>query len=75
MNPIQEGLWLMALGMGVVFSFLVLMVIVMNASGAVIGKISKYFPTEEVKTENVSMNQNKARIAAIIAIASAQANS
>ena len=42
-NIIQEGVELMAVGMGVVFSFLVLLVVFMTLSGAFFQKFSKWF--------------------------------
>ena len=42
-NIIQEGVELMAVGMGVVFAFLVLLVVFMTLSGAFFTKYSRWF--------------------------------
>lgn len=69
MNPINEGLMFMVVGMGMVFTFLVLMIIVMNVSANV---ITKYFPDKEEVAQASPSGNNNAKIAAVIAIARAQ---
>lgn len=75
-NLIGEALKFMMLGMGVVFTFLIIMIFVLKAQGAL---VKKYFPTKEKEPiqmpqassatsqdDNQSVNQ-AAKIAAIIA--------
>jgi oxaloacetate decarboxylase gamma subunit len=63
---IYEGLKFMAIGMGVVFSFLILMVVVMQANAAV---ITKYFPEKEEPVEKSTGGIERSKVAAAIAIA------
>lgn len=65
---IAESIKFMFLGMGVVFSFLTIMIFVLKAQGAI---LTKYFPAEN-KVVNVSLKDtNKkndtAKMAAIVA--------
>jgi len=68
-NLIMEAVKFMLLGMGVVFSFLIILIFVLKAQGAL---FSKYFPVEE-KAKNTSKPQsnsaknNSAKVAAITA--------
>lgn len=66
---INEGLEFMAIGMGVVFSFLVLMVLVMQFSAVI---CTKFFPEIEEPVHQVSSGGDRAKIALAIAIARAQ---
>ena len=63
---INEGLEFMAVGMGVVFSFLILMVVIMHINAAV---IAKYFPEKQQSSEEGTGGAERSRIAAAIAIA------
>ena len=68
-NLVTEALKFMLLGMGVVFSFLVILIFVLKAQAAL---ITKYFPEKENKpTANKpvgsSASNNSAKTAAIIA--------
>lgn len=67
-NLIVEALKFMMLGMGVVFTFLTIMIFVLKAQGALIGK---YFPEkgkEPAKMpQNSSASNQSAKIAAIVA--------
>lgn len=68
-NLIMEAAKFMLLGMGVVFSFLIILIFVLKAQGAL---FSKYFPVEEKakKTSNLQANSAKndtAKVAAITA--------
>ncbi|MFI4912476.1 MAG: OadG family protein [Sedimentisphaeraceae bacterium JB056] len=66
----MEGVEFMVVGMGVVFSFLVLMVIVMQVNAAV---ITRFFPEKEEPVQQASgAGGDRAKIAAAIAIARAQ---
>lgn len=67
-NVIVEALKFMMLGMGVVFSFLVIMIFVLKGQMAF---LSKYFPEKEKKPvkkvqPSVASN-NSAKVAAIVA--------
>ncbi len=67
-NVIMEALKFMILGMGVVFSFLVIMIFVLKGQAAL---LSKYFPAKEkqhVKKVQPSVaTTNTAKMAAIVA--------
>ena len=66
-NLIEESIKFMLLGMGVVFSFLTIMIFVLKAQGAI---LTKYFPAEN-KVVNVTPKNNTktetAKMAAIVA--------
>ncbi len=68
-NLVTEALKFMLLGMGVVFSFLVILIFVLKAQASL---ISKYFPqgkttaNESVKTSSAS-NDSAKKTAAIVA--------
>jgi len=68
-NLIMEAAKFMVLGMGVVFSFLIILIFVLKAQGAL---FSKYFPAQDntKKTSNPqtsSAKSNTAKVAAITA--------
>ena len=67
-NLVTEGLKFMVLGMGVVFSFLIILIFVLKAQGAL---LTKYFPEkkiEPVKRPNTSASSNETeKVAAIVA--------
>lgn len=67
-NLIVEALKFMMLGMGVVFSFLAILIFVLKAQSAL---ITKYFPekgkTTTLKPQNSSANNQSEKIAAIVA--------
>ena len=52
MNNLENGLALLAIGMGFVLAFLTLMIIAMNVMSQVVGWLNKIFPeaVEEVKS-------------------------
>ncbi len=67
-NLVTEALKFMALGMGVVFSFLTIMIFVLKAQAAL---LTKYFPEKKIEpvkrpTTNASSNKT-AKVAAIVA--------
>lgn len=69
---LENGLNFMAVGMGVVFGFLVLMVIAMIISAKVAGLLSKFFPEPlPVEKPNVK-GSDDSLVAAAIAIARAR---
>lgn len=68
-NLIAESVKFMFLGMGVVFAFLVIMIFVLKAQGAI---LTKYFPAENkvvnnVPTRNTNEKTDNAKMAAIVA--------
>ncbi len=72
---LKEGLVLLAIGMGVVFSFLFIMVLAMNAMSIFIRWLNKFFPEEievvEKKGYKKNISEDEA-IAVAIAVAKAQ---
>ena len=72
MNNLGDGLALLAIGMGFVLSFLVLLIIGMNLMSRVVLWLNKLFPeaAEEVKTaaKKVSTTVDEAIAVAIAAI-------
>ncbi len=72
---LKEGLVLLAIGMGVVFSFLFIMVVSMNAMSIFIKWLNKFFPEEldivEKKGSKKNVSEDEA-IAVAIAVANAQ---
>lgn len=71
-NLITESIKFMFLGMGVVFAFLAIMILILKAQGIILTKI---FPQEEKKVVNVppmsnhnhNVKSESAKIAAIVA--------
>ena len=47
MSLLMQGIVLMVIGMATVFSFLILMIVLMNASAAFFKKFSHLFPEEQ----------------------------
>ncbi len=67
-NLVTEALKFMMLGMGVVFSFLIIMIFVLKAQAAL---LTKYFPPKKIEaskrpTPSASGNET-AKVAAIVA--------
>ena len=71
MTLLKEGAFIMAIGMGTVFFFLVIMIAAMNINEKVLGFIGKYFPEEvpEVKTTKKKADTKDDEIALAIACA------
>lgn len=72
---LKEGLVLLAIGMGVVFSFLFIMVVSMNAMSIFIKWLNKFFPEEIEVVEKKGAKKNVSEeeaIAVAIAVARAQ---
>ena len=69
---LKEGCYVMAIGMGTVFLFLVLMIFAMNIMSKLVQWLNKVFPEEVInnikKKENKQSN-NDAEIALAIAVA------
>lgn len=66
---IAESLKFMFLGMGIVFTFLIILIFILKAQGAL---LSKYFPAENKVVSNINLkdsskNNETAKIAAIVA--------
>ena len=70
-NIVAQGFNFMLVGMGVVFGFLILMIITMIISSKI---ITKFFPEKIEPVVSHSNVGSRAKIAAIIAIAKAQAS-
>lgn len=69
---LEEGCYVMAIGMGTVFIFLVLMIFAMNIMSKLIQWINKYVPEEVVELKNNKKNKEKDNDAEIaLAIAAA----
>lgn len=72
MNNLENGLALLAIGMGFVLSFLFLLILGMSLMSKIVIYLNKIFPeaVEEVKTtaKNVSSNIDEAIAVAIAAI-------
>lgn len=56
---LQVGSAIMFIGMGVVFAFLVIMIMVMNLSAVVIKILNKYFPEEIPQKAKASKKKSK----------------
>ncbi len=72
---LKDGVVIMLIGMGVVFAFLTIMVIVMDLNALIIKKLNKYFPEEEPKQATPSRKKQtdeNEKIALAIAVAVAQ---
>ncbi len=70
-NIVAQGFNFMLVGMGVVFAFLVLMIITMSIASKI---ITSLFPEKIEPVTSDSNVGNRAKIAAAIAIAKAQAS-
>ena len=68
---LKDGAVIMAIGMGTVFIFLVVMICAMEINSKILKFIGKYFPEEipEAKTARKKPASKKDKIAAAIAIA------
>ena len=67
-----EGLSIMAIGMGVVFSFLVLTIFSMIVMSKVVGYLNTIFPETTIQTGTSKKSSNDAEIAVAIAVAAAR---
>jgi oxaloacetate decarboxylase (Na+ extruding) subunit gamma len=68
-NLIAESIKFMFLGMGVVFAFLIIMIFVLKAQGAI---LTKYFPqgnkvVNNLPSNNTNVKTQAAKMAAIVA--------
>ena len=75
MTLLKEGAIIMAIGMGTVFFFLVIMICAMNINEIILKFIGKFFPEEvsETKTIKKKTDSNDDEIALAIACAINQA--
>ena len=75
MTLLKEGAIIMAIGMGTVFFFLVIMIGAMNINEKVLKFVGKYFPEEvpEVKTSKKAETSKDDEIALAIACAISKA--
>ena len=75
MTLFKEGAIVMAIGMGTVFFFLIIMICAMNINEIVLKFVGKYFPEEvpEIKTQKKKVESNDDEIALAIACAINQA--
>jgi oxaloacetate decarboxylase gamma subunit len=64
MNSVFEGLKIMVLGMGTVFMFLIVMIIMMNIMS---GVIHRFFPEPKAADKRPAQENNAKKIAAITA--------
>ena len=71
MTLLKEGAIIMAIGMGTVFFFLIIMIGAMNINEIVLKFVGKYFPEEapEVKTAKKKVESNDEEVALAIACA------
>ena len=71
MTLLKEGAIIMAIGMGTVFFFLVIMIATMNINEVVLKFVGKYFPEElpEIKTVKKKTESSDDEIALAIACA------
>lgn len=68
---LYDGLFVMAIGMGMVFLFLVIMIFAMKGMSYLVEILNKYFPEEvpEIKTSKAKKTSNDEEIAIAIACA------
>ncbi len=69
---LEEGLVLMAIGMGFVFAFLAIMVFTMNGMSGVVKFLNKFFP-EEVKVVEKPGKRSNVSVDEAVAVAIAVA--
>lgn len=72
---LEQGMILLGIGMGVVFSFLCILVFSMNGMSMIVGLLNKLFPEEVEVVEKKGARKNVAEdeaIAVAIAVAKAQ---
>lgn len=68
---LKEGTIIMAIGMGTVFFFLIIMIVVMNLNEYILKFIGKYFPEEISEAKNVKRKSENNDDEIAIAIACA----
>lgn len=68
---LKLGLFLMVLGMGTVYFFIILMIFFMNITTSILKIINKYFPEEILENKNNSAKKKTEDVEIAIAIACA----
>ena len=73
-SVIYEGIQIMVLGMGTVFIFLVIMIVVMGLVSKVVALVNKVFPEkiEEMPSQAKPQSTNNEMLAIAIAVASSK---
>ena len=71
MELLKKGLELMVMGMGMVFSFLIILLIVMKVLAVVVRVLNKYFPEPVAKVQTITKNSDD-KIKKVLAIALAK---
>lgn len=71
MELLGKGLELMVMGMGMVFSFLITLLIVMKVLAVVVKVLNKYFPEPVAKVKTVAQKSDD-KIKKVLAIALAK---
>ncbi len=71
MELLGKGLELMVMGMGMVFSFLIILLIVMKILEVVVKVLNRYFPEPVAKVQVVAQNSDD-KIKKVLAIALAK---
>ncbi len=73
LSLLKDGIYVMCIGMGTVFMFLVVLILAMNINSKVLKIVNKYFP-EEVSQKITSKQENNDEEIAL-AVACAYVNS
>jgi len=69
MEILKQGLELLVIGMGMTFSFLITLLIVMKVLAAAVKVINKYFPEQVAKVQTITNNDDKIKKVLAIALA------
>lgn len=71
MELLKQGLELMIMGMGMVFSFLIILLFVMKILAFAVRALNKYFPEPVAKVQTITKNSDD-KIKKVLAIALAK---
>lgn len=69
MELLKQGLELLVIGMGMTFSFLITLLIVMKVLALAVKVINKYFPEQAAKAQTITNNNDKIKKVLAIALA------
>ena len=69
MEILKQGLELLVIGMGMTFSFLITLLIVMKVLAAAVKVTNKYFPEQVAKVQTITNNDDKIKKVLAIALA------
>lgn len=69
MEILKQGLTLLVIGMGMTFSFLITLLIVMKVLALVVRVLNKYFPEQVAKAQTITNNNDKIKKVLAIALA------